>query len=92
MTSETTAASVVGDLATLVPDFGRHLRSENKSPKTIRSYVESAEQLLAFFGQRGMPTEVVKVRREHIDAFIADLLDRRSASTAARYHALQQGG
>ena len=33
-----------------------------------------------------MPAEVANVRREHIEAFLADLLERRSASTAKTRH------
>jgi len=35
----------VGDLATLIPSFLRSLRAANKSPKTIATYSEAANQL-----------------------------------------------
>jgi site-specific recombinase XerD len=86
-----TTAETIGDLATLVPDFDRHLKAENKSPKTIKSYVDAAKQFTAFLSQKGMPTQVAKIGREHVEAFIADLLERKSPSTAAtRFRALQQ--
>jgi site-specific recombinase XerD len=38
-----------------------------------------------------MPTDVAKLRREHVEAFIVELVATRSASTAAvRYRSLQQ--
>ena len=37
-------ATTVGDLAGLLPSWRRHLRAENKSPRTIQSYSEAAEQ------------------------------------------------
>ena len=46
----------------------RHLRAENKSPRTIQSYEEAAEQFEAFLAQQGMPTAVAAIPREH-DAY-----------------------
>ena len=90
MPSTTTAASV-GDLRTLLPSWHIHLAAENKSPRTIQSYAEAARQFVAFLTAAGMPTEAANVRREHIEAFIADLLTRYSSNTAAnRYRSLQQ--
>ena len=60
----------VGDLATLIPSFHRNLRARNRSPKTIKSYLEAANQLDGFLRDRGMPTEASSIRREHVEAFI----------------------
>ena len=39
----------------------------------------------------GMPRRVALIRREHVEWFMAELLDARSAGTAAnRYRSLQQ--
>ena len=84
-------APVVGTLASLIPSWERSLRARNRSPKTIKGYVEAANLLAAFLAERGMPTEAVAVRREHVEAFVADQLERWTASTAAtRYRCLQQ--
>ena len=80
-----------GDLATLLPSWGRSLRAENKSPRTVVAYTTGARQLLDFLRATGMPTEASAIRREHIEAFIEDVLSRHRASTAAtRYRDLQQ--
>ncbi len=80
----------VGDLERLGRSFERHLRAENKSPKTVTTYGESVTQLQTYLAGEGV-TSVAEVRREHIEAFMADLLGRRSAATASvRFRALQQ--
>ncbi len=38
-----TAAATMSDLRELVPSWARFLRAENKSPKTVVSYVSGAE-------------------------------------------------
>src|SRR5262245_52603912 len=85
-----TAASV-GQLATLIPSFERSLRAANKSPKTIEGYGDSARQRVAFLAERGMPTAAAKIRREHVEAYIEDVLERLKPATAnTRYRALRQ--
>ncbi len=81
----------VGQLGDLIPSFERSLRARNRSPRTIRSYVESARLLVGFLAEQGMPTTVDGVRREHVEAFIEDQLARWTPSTAAsRYRYVQQ--
>ncbi|MGH9189832.1 MAG: site-specific integrase [Acidimicrobiales bacterium] len=78
-----------GDLVSLIPSFERSLRA--RSPRTIRSYVESARLLAAFLAERGMPTVAADVRREHVEALIEDQLERWAAGTAAsRFRYIQQ--
>ena len=60
--SETTAASV-GDLTALVASFERTLRATNKSPRTIDTYMEAADQLIGFLRRAGMPTEAARITR-----------------------------
>src|SRR5664280_2728220 len=65
----------------LVPDWRRHLRARNLSPGTIRSYLYVAERFAATYE----PT------RQDIETYLADLLDRTSATNAAKhYRSLQQ--
>lgn len=91
MIQTATDAQSMSDLRSLIPSWARSLRAENKSPKTIISYVSGAEQLTAFLLAAGMPTDVTALRREHIEAFIEDVLSRYKPSTAAtRYRDLQQ--
>ena len=80
----------VGDLDRLGRSFERHLRAENKSPKTVTTYGESVTQLTQYLAGDGV-TSVAEVRREHIEGFMAHLLEKRSAATASlRFRALQQ--
>jgi site-specific recombinase XerD len=52
------------------------------SPRTAQTYTESARQLAAFLAEQGMPQDVVNIHREHVEAFIADLLERWKPATA----------
>jgi site-specific recombinase XerD len=80
-----------GSLASLIPSWRLSLAAGRKSPKTISTYLDAASQLLAFAEAAGMPTAVAAIKREHVEAFIVDLLERHSASTAAtRFRSLQQ--
>ncbi len=87
--SEASTTTTVGDLAGLVPSWARSLRATNRSPKTLTTYVGAANQLIAFLATRGMPTDAANVRREHVEAFIEDVLARcRPATASNRYRAL----
>jgi site-specific recombinase XerD len=68
--------------------FERYLRAKNLSDGTVASYLVGVRQFTAFLqpGER----ELTEATRADMEAFIADLLSRRSASTAAtRYKQLQ---
>ena len=72
-----TAGRVAGPkLLDLVPSFQRHLKAENKSPKTITSYTEAVRRLHDFLTINGMPLEVASITSEHIETFMADQLER----------------
>jgi len=82
----------VGDMASHVRRWERHLRAQNKSPKTIKSYREAANQLAAYLVEEadhdGDPTTVTHA---DVEEFIAHLNATRSASTGrTRFAALQQ--
>lgn len=84
-------AASVGDLEALSASFRRHLRAANLAPKTIKTYMEAADGLRRFLVERGMPTQVTAITREHVEAYVTDLLDRwKPATASARYRALQQ--
>jgi hypothetical protein len=44
----------IGDLDRLARSFERHLRAENKSPKTVATYGEAITQLSAHLAQFGI--------------------------------------
>ena len=64
------------DYAALTESFRRSLLAENKSPKTIKTYSEALRLFGAFLVRNGMPQAVAHIKREHVEAFIADLLTR----------------
>ncbi len=82
--------TAAGDIAVNIESYGRHLRAENLSPRTGQTYMESARQLARFLGERGMPRDVASITREHVEAFITQLLERWKPATANnRYRGLQ---
>lgn len=79
------------DIRTLLPDWERHLKARNRSPQTISSYLRCGLNLAEWLAAQGMPTAVTAITREHIEAFLADMLDRLSPSTTSKhYRSLQQ--
>lgn len=87
----TTRTLPVDDLALLLPDWRTHLRARNIAPSTVTSYLTVGDNLLRYLTGRGMPTSAGGVRREHLEAFLADLTDRVAPATVAKhYRSLQQ--
>ncbi len=80
-----------GDYPILARSFRRSLSADNKSMHTITAYMEGVRLLGVFLQERGMPTDVAGISREHVEAFVSDLLKRKAAGTAnTRYRAVQQ--
>jgi len=74
-----------------IDSFERHLRARHLSAKTIETYIESSRQLAAFLEAKGMPTDIGAIRREHVESFITDLLERFKPATASnRFIGVQQ--
>jgi site-specific recombinase XerD len=72
----------------LVRSFERHLRAENRSERTVEDYLESLHQAEVFL--RGRGRRLKDATKVDLEDFLADLLTRRSASTAAtRYKVLR---
>ncbi|MBM4419958.1 MAG: integrase [Chloroflexi bacterium] len=83
-------ADLLASYRLLTESFRRKLLAENKSSRTIQTYGEALRLFGAFLADRGMPTEMNVVRREHVEAFITDLLERFKPATASnRYRALR---
>lgn len=90
--TETGTQPVVGGptVREMAEDFALSLKAQNKSKATQNVYLTGVRQFAEFLDASGMPTEVASVAREHVEAFIAQLAETRSASTAlTRYGALQ---
>jgi site-specific recombinase XerD len=71
-----------GAIAPLVASWRRSLAARRVSPATIATYSSAALLLASFLAERGMPTDVAGIRREHVEAFVSDLLERRAPATA----------
>lgn len=79
------------DIQALLPSWQRSLKAARRSPRTIQSYTEAAEQLSDFLVRSGMPTAVADIHREHAEAFIVDLAQRfKPATVGVRFRSLQQ--
>ncbi len=88
---EATDTLAIDDVRTLLPDWRRHLKARNRTEETIKSYLRCGANLADFLTAQGMPTLVGSIKREHVEAFLADMLDRLSpATTAKHYRSLQQ--
>ncbi len=86
MRSEPASPSVEG----LSRSWLRSLRAEGKSPRTLETYGDAVRQLDAYLAAHELPQDIASVRREHVEGFISDILDRASASTANnRFRALR---
>ena len=75
-----------GDLTANIESFRRHLRAENLSPRTLKVYTEAATLFDRFLADKGMPRDVANIRREHVEAFVADQLERLRPATANNRH------
>ncbi|HEX7491191.1 MAG TPA: tyrosine-type recombinase/integrase [Candidatus Limnocylindrales bacterium] len=65
--------------------------ADNLAPKTLRTYEEAVALLGRFLVDRAMPTEPAGIRREHVEAFIADQIARWRPNTARnRYLSLKR--
>jgi site-specific recombinase XerD len=79
------------DLRVELDSFLLSLEAENLAPKTRRTYGEAIELLGRFLVERGMPIDPGAVRREHVEAFVADQVARWRPNTARnRYLALKR--
>jgi len=71
-------------LSGLFASYIRTLRAENKSPRTIDTYTEAMNRLVRFGTAQGWPTaDPAEATREQIRALMKNLVETRSAGTAA---------
>ncbi len=71
-----------GDLRSLARSWDRSLRAMNRSPNTRAAYGESLRQLIDFLAANGMPIDIARINREHVEHWLADLAERRAPATA----------
>jgi site-specific recombinase XerD len=68
----------------LLRSFERHLYAENRSTRTVTTYSHRRPAGRHLLRDRGTSLEAATTA--DLEAFMADLLARRMASTAATYH------
>lgn len=82
---------LINDITELRRGFELSLRSRNRSPRTISSYLEAIDLYRAFALRAGFPTAIDRVNRDHVETFIADQLENWKPTTArVRYASLKQ--
>jgi len=71
--------------------YQRHLRAENRSPNTIKTYLAALAAFNAYLKRNGMPTVLPAIRREHLEAYLVELQDagKRPATVSLAYRSLQ---
>ena len=80
-----------GDIDVNTRSFARALRAENASPNTVETYMEAITQFSTFLSRNRMPTDIARIRRIHVEAFITGLLERFKPATANnRYRDLRR--
>jgi site-specific recombinase XerD len=80
----------IGHVRSLARYWRLSLVAQGKSPRTVETYLDALELFAAYLERQGMPTDAANVRREHVEAFIADLLEHWKPATARnRYGGLQ---
>src|SRR5438105_7503521 len=88
---QSTSASVGEGLGIHIGLWERSLRAAKRSAKTVQVYQESARRLERFLDASSLPTAPGALRREHIEAWIEDLLARCKPATASvRFRSVQQ--
>jgi len=87
-----TTRTVPNDVAELVPEFKIMLQATNRSPRTIEAYMAGVEALRAFLVERGMPTAVDAIAREHVEAAYATWIEGgyAAASVKNRHDGIRQ--
>jgi site-specific recombinase XerD len=85
MARTTTEAAIVGGptIESTRDYWVLHLKSEHRAERTISTYLNALRRLDAFLADRGMPRELRAIRREHLEAWIADMLERNQPGTVS---------
>ncbi|HUF53851.1 MAG TPA: tyrosine-type recombinase/integrase [Dehalococcoidia bacterium] len=84
MTEHAPSVSGGGEIVKLLPSFGRYLRSQGRSPRTIEGYAEAVRLLDRFLGDK---MSAVSIKCRHIEDFQAYLYEEgRAPSTVANRH------
>lgn len=81
----------IGTIRDLLPSWRISLMARNLSPNTLATYLSAVEMLADHLTERGMPTAVANVRREHVESFLAWMTEHyKPASVRNRYTGVRQ--
>jgi site-specific recombinase XerD len=81
----------IGTIRDLLPSWRISLLARNLSPNTLETYMSAVTMFADFAAERGMPSKVASVRREHVEAFLAWMAETyKPASVRNRYTGLKQ--
>jgi site-specific recombinase XerD len=85
-------APSVSDVRTLARSWRLSLQAANRSPNTIEVYGSALARFTEYLIAHGMPTDVDKIAREHVESFLARMLEdgAKPASVRNRFTGLQQ--
>jgi site-specific recombinase XerD len=85
------SAPALNDIQILARGFDLSLRARNRSPETIKSYVNTVELFGGFLIASGFSTDIECIGRDRVESFIAAQLARWKPKTARiRFGNLQQ--
>src|SRR5882762_711300 len=89
---ETTRTAPPDAISALISDWKVSLRARGRSLQTIGSYLTVADSFAAYLARMGMPTSVASIAREHVEHYLAEMLERglAAATVAKHYRSLQQ--
>ncbi len=73
-------------LASLLPSWQLALAESNKAPSTIRSYLDTGREFVAYLNAHGLPTDVDGVETAHLRAYLLGERERTSPGNAAKHH------
>lgn len=71
------------DIRVLSESFVRSLEAENKAANTVRIYRGCIERFAEFLDDRGMPTDVTAITREHVETHLLVMLETQAPNSAA---------
>jgi site-specific recombinase XerC len=72
--------------AMLTERWGKAIRAQNRSGHTLRGYLYSARRWIGWLESQRLDLEPDGVRPHHIDDFIVDIIDERSAGNASHHY------
>lgn len=70
-------------LAKYAAYFSRLLRGANKAGPTVEIYVRAVKGYDEFAASNDLPRTLTKIRRDHVEQYMADVQERMAASSAA---------